>query len=42
MVYLDAMKIFPESFQDVYDMMEEKELRIRTPLEELDLLLEDN
>jgi hypothetical protein len=37
---LDAIKIFPELFQDVYDMMEDKELRIRTPLEELDLLLE--
>ena len=32
--------MFPELFQDVYDMMEDKELRIRTPLEELDLLLE--
>ncbi|XP_028398546.1 protein NRDE2 homolog [Dendronephthya gigantea] len=40
LTYLDAIKLFPEIFQDVYDMMEEKELRIRTPFEELDLLLE--
>lgn len=37
---MDAVKIFPDSLQDVHDLMEEKELRIRAPLDELDLLLE--
>jgi len=29
----------PEMLQEIVDLMTEKELRIRTPLEELDLLL---
>jgi len=29
----------PEMLQEVVDLMTEKELRLRTPLEELDLLL---
>lgn len=39
-LYVDAIKLFPDSLQDLHDLMEEKELRIRTPLDELDLLLE--
>lgn len=35
------MEHFPEEMQEVLDLMTEKELRVRLPLEELALLLED-
>uniref|UniRef100_A0A5S6LMC9 Zinc finger protein 830 n=1 Tax=Xenopus tropicalis TaxID=8364 RepID=A0A5S6LMC9_XENTR len=40
-LYLDAVEYFPEQLQETIDLMTEKELRVRVPLEELDLLLED-
>ncbi|XP_003939913.1 nuclear exosome regulator NRDE2 isoform X1 [Saimiri boliviensis] len=40
-LYLDAVEYFPEEMQEVLDLMTEKELRVRLPLEELELLLED-
>lgn len=40
-LYMDAVEYFPEQLQEIVDLMTEKELRIRLPLEELDLLLED-
>lgn len=41
MLYLDAVEYFPEELQEVLDLMTEKELRVRLPAEELELLLED-
>ncbi len=38
---MDCMHYFPDSLQEVCDLMVEKELRLRTPLEELDLLYEN-
>ncbi|KAG7509979.1 NRDE2-like [Solea senegalensis] len=40
-LYMDAVKLFPEHLQQFVDLMTEKELRLRLPLEELDILLED-
>ncbi|XP_044127923.1 nuclear exosome regulator NRDE2-like [Bufo gargarizans] len=40
-LYLDAVEYFPDRLQEIVDLMTEKELRVRVPLEELDLLLED-
>ncbi|KAM4690162.1 nuclear exosome regulator NRDE2 [Rhinophrynus dorsalis] len=40
-LYLDAIDYFPEHLQETIDLMTEKELRVRVPLEELELLLED-
>ncbi|XP_014446884.1 protein NRDE2 homolog [Tupaia chinensis] len=40
-LYLDAVQYFPDAMQEILDLMTEKELRVRLPLEELDLLLED-
>ncbi|XP_040497474.1 nuclear exosome regulator NRDE2 [Ursus maritimus] len=40
-LYLDAVEHFPEEMQEVLDLMTEKELRVRLPMEELELLLED-
>lgn len=39
-LYLDAVQYFPDEVQEVVDLMTEKELRVRLPLEELELLLE--
>ncbi|KFO88716.1 Protein NRDE2, partial [Buceros rhinoceros silvestris] len=39
-LYMDAVEYFPEDLQETLDLMTEKELRVRVPLEELDLLLE--
>nr|XP_002719730.3 nuclear exosome regulator NRDE2 [Oryctolagus cuniculus] len=39
-LYLDAVEYFPDAMQEVLDLMTEKELRVRLPLEELELLLE--
>lgn len=38
---MDAVEYFPDEMQEVVDLMTEKELRVRLPLEELELLLED-
>ncbi|KAF3701472.1 Protein NRDE2 -like protein [Channa argus] len=40
-LYMDAVHLFPEHLQEFVDLMTEKELRLRLPLEELDILLED-
>ncbi|XP_056152067.1 nuclear exosome regulator NRDE2 [Lampris incognitus] len=40
-LYMDAVQQFPEHLQEFLDLMTEKELRLRLPLEELDILLED-
>uniref|UniRef100_A0A8C4R166 NRDE-2, necessary for RNA interference, domain containing n=1 Tax=Eptatretus burgeri TaxID=7764 RepID=A0A8C4R166_EPTBU len=39
-LYLDAVRLFPERLQEMVDLLTEKELRVRLPLEELDILLE--
>ncbi|KAK2538190.1 Nrde2 [Columba livia] len=39
-LYLDAVEYFPDQLQETLDLMTEKELRVRVPMEELDLLLE--
>lgn len=36
---MDCVRYVPEMLQEVNDLMTEKELRVRTPLEELSLLL---
>lgn len=38
-LYLDFVHYFPDKLQEVADLLVEKELRVRMPLEELDLLL---
>ncbi|XP_068194958.1 nuclear exosome regulator NRDE2 isoform X2 [Antennarius striatus] len=40
-LYLDGVQLFPDHLQEFVDVMTEKELRLRLPLEELDILLED-
>nr|XP_006122408.1 protein NRDE2 homolog isoform X1 [Pelodiscus sinensis] len=40
-LYMDAIEYFPDQLQEILDLMTEKELRIRVPIEELELLLED-
>lgn len=40
-LYLDAVEYFPDQLQEIIDLMMEKELRVRLPFEELELLLED-
>lgn len=37
---MDAVEYFPDHLQETLDLMTEKELRVRVPMEELDLLLE--
>ncbi|KAM6360125.1 nuclear exosome regulator NRDE2 isoform 6-T9 [Alca torda] len=39
-LYMDAVEYFPDQLQETLDLMTEKELRVRVPVEELDLLLE--
>ena len=39
-VYLDFAQHFPDQLQEVVDLMTEKGLHLRTPLEELDLLID--
>nr|XP_009688106.1 PREDICTED: protein NRDE2 homolog [Struthio camelus australis] len=39
-LYMDAVEYFPDELQEALDLMTEKELRVRVPMEELDLLLE--
>ena len=36
---MDCAHLVPEMLQEVVDLITEKELRLRTPLEELDLLI---
>jgi hypothetical protein len=38
---MDAEEHFPNELQEILDLMTEKELRVRLPAEELELLLED-
>ncbi|KAJ7345100.1 hypothetical protein JRQ81_001050 [Phrynocephalus forsythii] len=40
-LYMDAIEYFPDELQEILDLMAEKELRVRLPIEELELLLED-
>lgn len=40
-LYLDAAQNVPEDVQDIVDLMTEKEIRLRAPLEEIELLLHD-
>ncbi|XP_059817184.1 nuclear exosome regulator NRDE2 isoform X1 [Hypanus sabinus] len=40
-LYLDAVRLLPEQLQEIIDLMTEKEIRIRVPLEELEILIED-
>ncbi|XP_032819937.2 nuclear exosome regulator NRDE2 [Petromyzon marinus] len=40
-LYMDAVRSFPERVQELTDMMTEKELRLRAPPEEVDILMED-
>ncbi|XP_078263361.1 nuclear exosome regulator NRDE2 [Rhinoraja longicauda] len=40
-LYLDAVRLLPERLQEITDLMTEKDIRLRLPLEELDILLED-
>nr|XP_008112882.1 PREDICTED: protein NRDE2 homolog [Anolis carolinensis] len=40
-LYMDAIEYFPDELQETVDLMAEKELRVRVPIEELELLLED-
>lgn len=40
-LYLDAAQNLPEDVQDIVDLMTEKEIRLRAPLEEIELLLHD-
>lgn len=40
-LYMDAVQLFPERAQEFLDLMTEKELRLRVPMEEVDILLED-
>ncbi|XP_071413781.1 nuclear exosome regulator NRDE2 isoform X1 [Pithys albifrons albifrons] len=39
-LYMDAIEYFTDDLQETLDLMTEKELRVRVPMEELDLLLE--
>ncbi|XP_058604672.1 nuclear exosome regulator NRDE2 isoform X2 [Onychostoma macrolepis] len=40
-LYMDAVQLFPERVQEFLDLMTEKELRLRVPMEEVEILLED-
>lgn len=40
-LYMDGVQLFPTHMQEFVDVMTEKELRLRLPLEELDILLEE-
>ncbi|TRZ00694.1 hypothetical protein DNTS_009532 [Danionella cerebrum] len=39
-LYMDAVQLFPDRVQEFLDLMTEKELRLRVPMEEVDILLE--
>ena len=36
---MDSLKYFPKDFQENFDVMQEKEIRVRMLLEELDILM---
>ena len=38
-LYVDAVRFFPEKLQDFHDLLMEKELRIRAPVEEIELIM---
>ena len=38
---MDAVHYMPEGVQEIIDLMTEKEIRLRTPLEEIQLLLQE-
>ena len=38
---MDALRHFPQELEDIMDLMTEKGLRVRTPLEEIQVLLEE-
>jgi len=38
-LYVDCVRLVDSMLQEVTDLMTEKEIRLRVPLEELDLLL---
>ncbi|XP_067894670.1 nuclear exosome regulator NRDE2 [Heterodontus francisci] len=40
-LYLDAVGHLPGQLQEIVDLMTEKEIRIRVPIEELEILMED-
>ena len=40
-VYLDCVELCPETMAEVHRLMEDKGIRIRIPLEELNILLEE-
>ena len=38
---MDAAQLLPDDLQDVADLMVEKEIRVRAPLEEIELLMQE-
>ncbi|XP_041928788.1 nuclear exosome regulator NRDE2 isoform X1 [Alosa sapidissima] len=40
-LYMDAVLLFPDAVTEFLDLMTEKELRLRAPMEEVEILLED-
>lgn len=39
-LYLDAINFFPELYQEMVDIMTDKQLRVRTTVEEIDMFVE--
>lgn len=40
-LYMDAVLLFPDAVTEFLDLMTEKELRLRAPMEEVEILMED-
>jgi hypothetical protein len=40
-LYIDAVEHFPNDIEEIMSVMEEKELRVRAPVEEIELLMQD-
>ena len=38
---MDATQLLPDDLQDIVDLMVEKEIRVRAPLEEIELLMQE-
>lgn len=38
---MDAAQLIPDDLQDIVDLMVEKEIRVRAPLEEIELLMQE-
>lgn len=38
---MDAAQLLPDDLQDIVDLMVEKEIRVRAPLEEIELLMQE-